>query len=749
MTPRPAIFISAVSSELRSARQLVANTLTFLGYQPTWQDIFGTESGDLREMLREKIDQGKGVVQLVGKCYGSEPPAPDEKYGRVSYTQYEAFYARERDKKVWYLFIDENFPADSCPAEPEELRDLQAAYRRRLQADTHVFHRLTSHEALEGSVLKLRDDLSSLRRGVKRWAIGVVALLLFLSATSIWLIQGQRKQGEQVTAIVDRYQKMQQALVRLAEVETQAREPGAKLSPEEQRAAAYRFLEKELGLATGSLAKELPAFALELYNRTDTSALMRARAAYALGRLEEAEKLSLEGAAQDRQAYENAQRVQEERRKHAIEGYVLAGQSALKRVQYAAAMEHLREAEKLTDRERNPEDWAAVQFGIGGLLLEQGRFKDAESTLQNAVDVRAHVLGPEHPDTLRSRNALALALARVGKSVEAEAALREVIQLEEKVLGPEDPATLSSRHRRCIALLDQGKNAEAEAEYRSLIEVQAKVLGPEHPDTLISRASLAIALEGQAKYAQAEALYLELIKLDEKIVGPEHPDTLALRNNLGTTLYDEGKYAEAEALYRELIKIEEKVLGPEHPDTLATRHNLPNVLYQLGKYSEAEKQYREVARLREKVLGPEHPLTLSTRINLAEAVKSQGRYAEAEQQCREIIKVQEKVFGPEHPNTLAVGNNLAEALEGQGNYAEAEAQYRELIKTEERVLGPEHPATLDSCYNLAIGLMHEDKTAEAKEFARRAAEGARKALGPEHPSTRKYEKLFAELGAKP
>jgi hypothetical protein len=47
VSPRPTIFISAVSEELRSARQLVANTLTFLGYEPVWQDVFGTESGDL------------------------------------------------------------------------------------------------------------------------------------------------------------------------------------------------------------------------------------------------------------------------------------------------------------------------------------------------------------------------------------------------------------------------------------------------------------------------------------------------------------------------------------------------------------------------------------------------------------------------------------------------------------------------------------------------------------------------------
>src|SRR6202043_3407635 len=76
MSPRPVIFISAVSSELRSARQLVANPLTFLGYEPEWQEIFGTEQGDLRGMLRRRVEASEGVVQLVGDCYGAEPPTP-------------------------------------------------------------------------------------------------------------------------------------------------------------------------------------------------------------------------------------------------------------------------------------------------------------------------------------------------------------------------------------------------------------------------------------------------------------------------------------------------------------------------------------------------------------------------------------------------------------------------------------------------------------------------------------------------
>ncbi len=198
MSPRPTIFISAVSKELRSARQLVSNTLSFLGYEPIWQDIFGTETGDLRQMLRDKIDQSKGVVQLVGQCYGAEPTSPDPEFGRVSYTQYEALYARKKGTKVWYLFMDEDFPIDPHEPEPEELRQLQAAYRGVLKADSHLFHPLKTREALEAGVLKLRDDLTQLRKGARRWAWGIAALLVLVALLVIWLVFGQSKMSSKM-----------------------------------------------------------------------------------------------------------------------------------------------------------------------------------------------------------------------------------------------------------------------------------------------------------------------------------------------------------------------------------------------------------------------------------------------------------------------------------------------------------------------------------------------------------------------
>ena len=712
MTPRPLIFISAVSKELRSARQLVANTLTFLGYQPIWQDIFGTESGDLREMLRKQIDQCKGVVQLIGQCYGAEPPTTDEEFGRVSYTQYEALYARKRGKKVWYLFIDESFPIDAHEPEPEELRELQAAYRRRLQSDTHIFHALTTSEALEAGVLKLREDLTQLRRGVKQWALGVTALLIFVLVATLWLVQVQRrqstaiqKQGEQVTTIVDRYQKMQQALERLAEVEAQAKEPGAKLTPEEQRARAYAVLEKELGLSAGTLAKELPGFALELYHRSDTTPLMRARAAYALGKFDEAQQLSLEGAAQDLKRYEAAQRVQDDRRKSALESYKLAGQSAQKLIQYDAAMSHFRDAEKLTDRDRTPAEWAALEHEIANLLVVQGKYNDAEKLLRTVIEVRGRVLGPEHPDTL------------------------------------------DSRHRLIYALTRQTRHTEAETEAREVLKLRQKVLGVEHVDTILSQYNLADTLVAEGKYPEAEALYRTVVQRDEKALGLEDPGTLAARVGLATALSSQRKNAEAEPLYREIIKLDQKVHGPEHPTTLNDRMNLATSLQADGKYPDAEKEYRDVIKIEEKLIGPEHPDILTCRNNLAEVLDDEGKFADAETECRQIIGAEERALGPRNQLTLNSRGNLAVALIAQGKFPEAEAEYRNVLTLMEHVLGLDHPDTLDYTAKFATSLSRQSKSIEAMKIATEMQEHARKNLGPDNPSTRKYAKLVQDLAA--
>ena len=63
----------------------------------------------------------------------------------------------------------------------------------------------------------------------------------------------------------------------------------------------------------------------------------------------------------------------------------------------------------------------------------------------------------------------------------------------ERLLGPDHPDTLTSRNNLAIAYRDAGRAAEAiELHERTLADME-RLLGPDHPDTLASRNNLANA----------------------------------------------------------------------------------------------------------------------------------------------------------------------------------------------------------------------------------------------------------------
>jgi serine/threonine protein kinase len=537
-----------------------------------------------------------------------------------------------------------------------------------------------------------------------RWltasGLALAGLLLVLSvALSIWLSLNQQHSNEQLQVLQVKFEKMQEGVDSFAEVQNKVRQEQPGQKPEQVEQRTYEELGKELGLDPAMLKKQLPSFAEELKKAPNATTYERANAAYVAKDYNEAERLALAAA-------DEAQRAGPTKNADAIKAFELAGWSAEKSIEYADALKRLREAERLTDRNRDPLEWARVQFAIAVILYDQGQYGDAERTFRIALQERERVLGSEHFDTQATRRYLE------------------------------------------TALFYEGKYAEAEAEARALLAIQEKVQGSEHPETLKTRNNLAGTLYAEGKYAEAETEFRAVVRLKERVFGPEDATTLGSRDNLAAVLATEGEYAEAEAELRSLVPLYQKVFGPENPLALTARCNLAFALDKEGKHVEAETEDRKVLKLDEKVLGPEHPDSLDTRCNLASALLHQGKYTEAETEDRQVVKLYEKVLGPKHPNTLEARNNLAEVLAAQTRYVEAEAEYRVVIDLREKVLGVDHPSTLETCFGLANCLRSEGKLQEASAFAQRAAEGALKVLGPENPDTKKYEQLDQELLSK-
>jgi hypothetical protein len=127
-------------------------------------------------------------------------------------------------------------------------------------------------------------------------------------------------------------------------------------------AGTYQQLGKQLGLDPTLLKEQLLRFAEELKKSPTATTYERANAAYVAKDYNEAERLALAAA-------DEAKRAGPSNNGEAVKALELAGWSAEKRIEYAEALARLRDAEKLTDRARDPLEWARVQYAIAFVPL--------------------------------------------------------------------------------------------------------------------------------------------------------------------------------------------------------------------------------------------------------------------------------------------------------------------------------------------------------------------------------------------
>ena len=150
--------------------------------------------------------------------------------------------------------------------------------------------------------------------------------------------------------------------------------------------------------------------------------------------------------------------------------------------------------------ERLDKEFAGSQATKGALLDALGTtyrglglYDRAVSLHTKARAVREAALGPDHPDTLDSRNNLANAYWVAGRLPEAIALYEATLKLRESKLGPDHPDTLKSRSNLASAYRAAGRIDEAIALHEATLKLREAKLGPDHPDTLKSRHNLANA----------------------------------------------------------------------------------------------------------------------------------------------------------------------------------------------------------------------------------------------------------------
>ena len=206
-------------------------------------------------------------------------------------------------------------------------------------------------------------------------------------------------------------------------------------------------------------------------------------------------------------------------------------------------------------------------------------------------------------------------LGLVYEAVELEVAVAVV----EDVLGPDHPDTLTTRNNLAVAYRSVDRFGEAIELFEQVLAKREKLLGPDHPDTLTTRNNLALAYLSVGRFGEAIELSEQVLAKRKRLLGADHPDTLGVRNNLAVAYRSVGRLDEAIDAWEKLLPDCQRVLESEHPVTLGVCNNLALAYLSVGRFGEAIELFEQVLAERERVLGLEHPLTKLVQKNLEAA----------------------------------------------------------------------------------------------------------------------------------
>jgi len=160
-------------------------------------------------------------------------------------------------------------------------------------------------------------------------------------------------------------------------------------------------------------------------------------------------------------------------------------------------------------------------------------------------------LGPDHPDTLNSRNSLAAAYQAAGRVADAIPLFELTLAAREEVLGSDHPHTLISRNNLAAAYQDAGRLTEAVPLFERNLIAREEVLGSDHPSTLISAANLAAAYQDAGEAAKAIRVLEQILVTREQLLGVDNPWTLAARDKLAAAYRQAGRTVDATRLLAE------------------------------------------------------------------------------------------------------------------------------------------------------------------------------------------------------
>lgn len=370
------------------------------------------------------------------------------------------------------------------------------------------------------------------------------------------------------------------------------------------------------------------------------------------------------------------------------------GRAQLNLGQTEAAISLLQTAQEraLQIGEAGQADWRAGQIYLANAANAQGRYQDAEQSMQ-ALLAGAPLA---EDDDAEARIAMAHAQVKQGRYDEAVGGLRSLIERVSEQLGERHRSTLVARHNLAATLQEQGLLEPALAEAEPTLALRRETLGARHPDTLYSLNLIATVNARLQRFDIAAAQMRELIDLRGEVLGANHPATLISRRNLAVLLVQTGSQDEALPLLEQLLADSSEAIGATAPQTLSLTQLIAFIYSRLGRDEDSYALLKRTVEQQIAAGGPGEPQLLLPRNDLGMTLLDLERPDEARREFEALLAWAEPMLDAGDPTLAIFRSNYAESLLQLGEFRAAREQ---LVAAREAFLaafGAEHQRSVQA-----------------------------------------------------
>jgi len=264
----------------------------------------------------------------------------------------------------------------------------------------------------------------------------------------------------------------------------------------------------------------------------------------------------------------------------------------------------------------------------GDCQLELSQFKRAANLFETALlTVRRHgELDSITSDVLNKIGNLQLSMRDPIASI---APLTEALEIRQHLFGPDHPKVADVLNNLGIAYSATGDLAKAQSFHRQALRIRRGYSPSEPADIAQSLNNLGQSLQDGTQFQEAIDHYTEGLSIYQSLDENYQLQIGDLNLNISTVFFDLGDIDQSLKYLDAALQGYRKILPMDHPSLAICYNNMANSYSILGDTKQAEYYYEKALSIRKKTFGEHHAEVAETLLNIGRNFWFEGDYETA------------------------------------------------------------------------------------------------------------------------